>query len=193
MDEKVKQALAQDRIIDITTTGRKSGQAHRIEIWFHNVNGRLFISGLPGHRDWYANLVAHPDFTFHLKESVQADLPARAVPITEESQRRAIMSAIIQKLSGDYDLEKWVANSPLVKCAMHGNDPNWGRIVSAAGYANVPFDADKCVLTLQGTNVFRSGQPVPFDAALVVKNGSKTCSCSSGSIPVPVSCTDRRP
>jgi glutamate N-acetyltransferase/amino-acid N-acetyltransferase len=60
-----------------------------------------------------------------------------------------------------------IANSPLVKCAMHGNDPNWGRIVSAAGLAGVPFDPDKATLTLQGTVVFRNGQPVPFDAGKV--------------------------
>ncbi len=57
-----------------------------------------------------------------------------------------------------------IANSNLVKCAMNGNDPNWGRIVSAAGYAGVPFDPDKSTLKLQGTVVFRNGQPVKFDA-----------------------------
>jgi glutamate N-acetyltransferase/amino-acid N-acetyltransferase len=56
-----------------------------------------------------------------------------------------------------------IANSPLVKCAMHGHDPNWGRIVSAAGMAGVAFDPEKCTLTLQGTVVFRAGQPVKFD------------------------------
>jgi len=60
-----------------------------------------------------------------------------------------------------------VANSPLVKCAMHGNDPNWGRIVSAAGFSGAEFDPSKCTLTLQGTAVFRNGQPVPFDDAKV--------------------------
>src|SRR5258708_4438197 len=60
-----------------------------------------------------------------------------------------------------------IANSPLVKCAMNGNDPNWGRIVSAAGLAGVPFDPDKATLTLQGTIVFKNGQPLPFDAATV--------------------------
>ncbi|HUB24013.1 MAG TPA: bifunctional glutamate N-acetyltransferase/amino-acid acetyltransferase ArgJ [Tepidisphaeraceae bacterium] len=60
-----------------------------------------------------------------------------------------------------------IANSPLVKCAMNGNDPNWGRIVSAAGMAGVPFDPQKCVLTLAGTVVFKSGQPVQFNAAAV--------------------------
>jgi len=60
-----------------------------------------------------------------------------------------------------------IANSPLVKCAMHGNDPNWGRIVSAAGLANVPFNPDKAILILQGTPVFRAGRPLPFDAEKV--------------------------
>jgi glutamate N-acetyltransferase / amino-acid N-acetyltransferase len=58
-----------------------------------------------------------------------------------------------------------IANSLLVKCAMHGNDPNWGRIVSAAGLAGVPFDPDRATLLLQGTTVFRNGRPLPFDAA----------------------------
>jgi glutamate N-acetyltransferase/amino-acid N-acetyltransferase len=61
-------------------------------------------------------------------------------------------------------IARTIANSPLVKCAMHGNDPNWGRIVSAAGYAGVPFDPDRTTLKLQGVTVFRAGQPVKFDA-----------------------------
>jgi len=60
-----------------------------------------------------------------------------------------------------------IANSPLVKCAMHGNDPNWGRIVSAAGMCGAAFDPDRAVLTLQGTMVFKRGTPVPFDASSV--------------------------
>lgn len=60
-----------------------------------------------------------------------------------------------------------IANSPLVKCAMHGNDPNWGRIVSAAGLAGAAFDPDKATLTLQGTVVFEEGTPLAFDAGAV--------------------------
>jgi glutamate N-acetyltransferase/amino-acid N-acetyltransferase len=63
-----------------------------------------------------------------------------------------------------------IANSPLVKCAMHGNDPNWGRIVSAAGLAGVTFDPDRAALKLQGTAVFRAGRPLTFDAARVSKS-----------------------
>jgi glutamate N-acetyltransferase/amino-acid N-acetyltransferase len=66
-----------------------------------------------------------------------------------------------------HTMARAIANSPLVKCAMHGNDPNWGRIVSAAGFSGADFDPAKCTLTLQGTVVFRNGQPVPFDDAAV--------------------------
>ena len=60
MDGPVKQALERDRTIDITTRGRQTGQPRRKEIWFHNIEGRLFITGTPGRRDWYANLLANP-------------------------------------------------------------------------------------------------------------------------------------
>ena len=114
-DEQIEQALERDLTIDITTVGRKTGSPRRTEIWFHNLAGRLFITGLPGRRDWYANLVANPNFTFHLKESVQADLPATARPITAEAERREIIARIHKKLAGDRDLEAWVRDSPLVE------------------------------------------------------------------------------
>ena len=64
--------------------------------------------------DWYANLVAHPEFTFHLKRSAQADLPARATPLTEPAERRAVLGRILAKLGRNDNLEDWVARSPLV-------------------------------------------------------------------------------
>ena len=115
MNADVSRALEQDRVIDITTTGRKTGQLRRIEIWVHNVEGRLFITGTPGRRHWFANLVAHPEFTFHLKRSVHADLPARATPILDNSRRRDLMAKIHSKLEGYRDLEVWVKESPLVE------------------------------------------------------------------------------
>lgn len=63
-----------------------------------------------------------------------------------------------------------VAASPLVKTAMTGNDPNWGRIVSAAGYAGVPFDPSRVQLALNGHPVFSKGQPLEFDAAMVSRS-----------------------
>jgi deazaflavin-dependent oxidoreductase (nitroreductase family) len=118
MNEQIKQALQQDQVIDITTTGRKTGRPRRIEIWFHNLAGRLYITGSPGPRSWYANLAANPDFTFHLKKSVQADLPARATPILAKTQRREILAGILKNIGGSHDLEAWVANSPLVEVTL---------------------------------------------------------------------------
>lgn len=115
MDEQVQHALERDSLIDITTRGRKTEQPRRLEIRFHNLEGHLYITGRPPRRrDWYANLLAHPEFTFHLKQSVQADLPARATPILDQARRRAILAAIHQKLGRYQDLEAWVASSPLV-------------------------------------------------------------------------------
>jgi glutamate N-acetyltransferase / amino-acid N-acetyltransferase len=81
-----------------------------------------------------------------------------------------VVTIRIEKAASDTDakmIARAVANSPLVKCAMHGNDPNWGRIVSAAGFTRAKFDPDKAVLNLQGTVVFQKGRPLPFDAAKV--------------------------
>ena len=75
MDAETRAALDRDRTIDITTTGRRSGQPRRIETWFYNVDGRIYLSGSPGRRDWYANLQADPRLVFHLKQNVRADLP----------------------------------------------------------------------------------------------------------------------
>jgi hypothetical protein len=86
-------------------------------MWFHNLDGRIYITGTPGKRDWYANLLADPAFTIHLKEGVTADLPARATPITDEADRRSIFVPILAKLGHARDLEAWVAGSPLVEVA----------------------------------------------------------------------------
>jgi glutamate N-acetyltransferase/amino-acid N-acetyltransferase len=67
-------------------------------------------------------------------------------------------------------IAKTVANSPLVKTAIHGADPNWGRIVSAAGYADVPFDPNGVVLHLNGHLLYRDGAPVQFDGDAVSRD-----------------------
>jgi glutamate N-acetyltransferase/amino-acid N-acetyltransferase len=62
-------------------------------------------------------------------------------------------------------LARAVADSPLVKTAIHGADPNWGRIVSAAGYAGVPFEETELSLWINGVPVYDQGAPTAFDAA----------------------------
>jgi hypothetical protein len=115
MTNEIQNALAQDRTIDITTTGRKSNRPHRIETWLFRAGGKHFLTGSPGRRDWYANLLAAPDFTLHLKQSVSADLPARATAITGTEERKAIFTEILSDLDALPDLEAWMAGSPLME------------------------------------------------------------------------------
>lgn len=62
---------------------------------------------------------------------------------------------------------KTIADSPLVKTAIAGADPNWGRIVSAAGYAGIRFDPAKVTLHLNGLLLYERGAPVDFDGQAV--------------------------
>ena len=115
MNDDVEQALRTDRTIDITTTGRASALPRRVEIWFHNVDGTLYITGTPGVRHWYANLLANPSFTFHLKETTQADLGAKATPITDGTERRRVLEIITKRVEATQPIEEWVKRSPLVR------------------------------------------------------------------------------
>jgi glutamate N-acetyltransferase/amino-acid N-acetyltransferase len=70
-------------------------------------------------------------------------------------------------------IAKTVAESALVKTAVFGADPNWGRVVSAAGYAGVPFEERDLSLTMGGVELYRKGTPLPFDpkaASAYLKN-----------------------
>jgi len=64
-------------------------------------------------------------------------------------------------------IAKTVANSPLVKTALFGNDPNWGRILAAVGRGGVEFDPDKVEIALAGTTVYRQGMPTNFNGYVV--------------------------
>ena len=121
LSAEIQHALATERTIDITTTGRRSGKPRRLEIWYHYIDDQVYITGSPGLRSWYANLLATPALTFHLKQSVSADLPARAVPVTEEAERRAILGQIVEGIDLEKELEDWVARSPLVRIEILAN------------------------------------------------------------------------
>lgn len=128
---KVREALRKDRTIDIITIGAKSGLPRKIEIWFTNVNGRIIICGTPdakgekgqySPRDWLANLRAHPDFTFCFKESIQIELPAKAVEIVDPEDRRYLMSAPETKWYRDQveSVDELVNYSPIVEVFING-------------------------------------------------------------------------
>jgi deazaflavin-dependent oxidoreductase (nitroreductase family) len=132
MRDDVRQALAisrsstlEDRTIDITTTGRRSGQPRRIEICFYRVGDSIYLSGVPGPRtrDWLVNLAADPHFTFHLKHEVKADLPAEAEVISDPAERRRVLAPIVEDFNDRNRgpdspwpravLEEWAERSPL--------------------------------------------------------------------------------
>ena len=113
--DKVADALRPGGLIDMTTTGRKSGQPRRIEMAFINVDGRVYISGLPGPRAWVANLSADPHLTFHLKRRIQADLPATARVITDEAERRPIIEQVCAAWNRQDQVESFVAGAPLIE------------------------------------------------------------------------------
>jgi len=115
MDDRIRRALARAHLIDITTTGRTSGAARRIELTFHPIDGRVYLSGIPGRqRAWLANMRANPRITFHLKGPVTADLPATARELTEPGERREIMERVAQNW-GRGDVDVMMERSPLVE------------------------------------------------------------------------------
>lgn len=112
LPEDVRRALeitpaagTRERIVDITTTGRRTGRPRRIEIFFYRAHGVIYLcSGAGGGAtSWYANLRANPAFTLHLKHGVRADLPARAVPVTDPEERARVLAAIVDDLNQPHD------------------------------------------------------------------------------------------
>ena len=114
--DQIDAALEHGQTIDITTTGRRSGRPRRLEIVFHNIDGRIYISGTPSRRrrSWLANLEANPRFTFHLKGRVKADLQATARIIDDEAERRAVLPHVARAW-GRTDLDAMVRYSPLIE------------------------------------------------------------------------------
>src|SRR3954452_12041840 len=121
MNEKINESLARGHTIDITTTGRRSGQPRRIEIVFHNIDGRLIITGSPRsdrRRAWLYNLEADPKLTFHLKGCVHADLPATAREITDPTERRKIAEWIVANAWRNQDVEAMTAYAPMIEVTL---------------------------------------------------------------------------
>ena len=115
MQEDVRQAIAKGGVIDITTTGRNTGQRRRIEMNFANLDGKVYITGSPGRRGWYANLKAGPSFIFHLKKDVEADLSATARPIEDQGEKREVLTELLKRWGRASDVDAWVERSPLVE------------------------------------------------------------------------------
>lgn len=122
MDTRVKDAMDRGGIADITTIGRRTGQPHRIEIYFHQFDGDYFLTGRPGRkRDWESNIEANPDFTLHLKRGVVADIPVVGRPEPDREVKKSILRRALVESWGsdpvrvDASLERWVEAAPFVR------------------------------------------------------------------------------
>ena len=117
MNDDIRAALSRGGTIDITTTGRQSGLPRRLEIVFHRIDGRMWISGMPSPRKraWIANLEADPHLTVHLKGPVVvADLPATARVVVDETERRHVLDRVARAWRRT-DIDRMVAESPLIE------------------------------------------------------------------------------
>lgn len=122
MDDAVRAALDHGGLIEITTTGTRTGKLRRLEIVFHNFGRHLYISGMPNparKRGWLANLEANPALTVHLKGTIQTDLPATARVITDPAERRSILEQIA-RVWRRTDLNEMLAHSPLIELTIEG-------------------------------------------------------------------------
>ena len=124
-DEAIRRVLRHGHTIDITTTGRITGEPRRIEIVYFNFGGRLYICGMPNprkERAWLLNLRADPRFTFHLKSLIQADLPGAAREVTDPAERRPIIE-LVAKAWRRTDIDMMVEHSPLIEVTLDGLEP----------------------------------------------------------------------
>ena len=114
-NDRIRQALDHDTHVDITTIGRKSGRPHRIEVGLRHIDGQIYLSNTPAKRDWAANLLANPQFTYHLKQSDPMDLDAHATPVTDPAEKRARLQTILTKEDHLDQLEGRMAGSHLFR------------------------------------------------------------------------------
>jgi deazaflavin-dependent oxidoreductase (nitroreductase family) len=123
MDDTLLAALDRGQIIDITTTGRRTGTPRRIEIVFHNLDGRIVISGMPvpgRTRAWIHNIEADPSVTLHFKgPHVRGDVEGTARVITDPVERRELLTGVARNWNRT-DVDVMVAHSPLIEVTVPG-------------------------------------------------------------------------
>jgi deazaflavin-dependent oxidoreductase (nitroreductase family) len=121
----VRRLLDRGGLIDITTTGRRTGEPRRLEIVFHRIDGRLIITGSPSQRTraWILNLEADPRLTIHLKGTIEADLPGTARVITDDADRRAIAAWVVANAWPRQDVAAMAAHSPMIEVTLDEAPP----------------------------------------------------------------------
>lgn len=123
MDASIRATLDQGGVIDLTTTGRRTGEPRRIEIVFHNLDGRLIISGMPvagRTRAWLHNVEADPSVTLHFKGPVATgDVAGTARAVTDPVERRQLLQGVARNWNRT-DVDEMVEHSPLIEVTVAG-------------------------------------------------------------------------
>lgn len=101
------------RTIGLTTYGTRSGGPHRIEIWWFRFEGRFVVTGTPGPRDWYANVLNTPEVVVHVGRE---EVAALARPIGDVPFRRRFFAhADASWYSSAAAFERLVRDAPMVE------------------------------------------------------------------------------
>lgn len=112
-DDHDRSRLAAIQTVELTTYGRKTGLPRRIEIWWFQLDGRLVITGTPGPRDWYANVLSDPRIVVHVDG---ADIEGTGTPIDDPDFRRRVFTAPqVGWYSTQTELEELVASAPMIE------------------------------------------------------------------------------
>lgn len=122
MDPRIRAAFDRGQTIDLITTGRRSGESRRVEIVFHNIDGRIVISGIPSRRTraWLHNVRSNPAVTIHLKgpEAI-ADVEGTAREITDPADRRHLLEQVARNWRRT-DVDVMDEYSPLIEVDVPG-------------------------------------------------------------------------
>jgi hypothetical protein len=89
-----------------------------------DVDGRFFITGTPGQRDWLANVDADPELVVHLKRRAHVDLPARAIRMNDVPTRRAVLvHPAAEWYRSQEPLDVLVETAPMVEITFESSAP----------------------------------------------------------------------
>ena len=134
----------------------------------------ILASGLAGNRPIASKCPRYKKFAKALGEL--CDDLARQMALDAEGATR-MFKVVVKGAATKADAAKAcraIADYPLVKCAVHGGDPNWGRIICAAGSVGVKLNPEKLSCKLGQVTVFRNGKPAKFDPDKASKVISQT-------------------
>jgi len=116
--------LAHTRTIDLTTIGRRSGRPATVEIWWFHFDERFIVTGTPGRRDWYANILANPSVKVRVRS---AEYQGRARVVTDPGFRRRFFSdGAARWYSTQSQLDALIETAPMIEIELSNHDGQAG-------------------------------------------------------------------